>query len=163
LEHTERITVRTAVTLAFVRAPTLLAYSAWDLAAFSGGRFALTCVPPYFNPGPDPTVTAPPIWLGGVNASICQLAGATASGFVTHPTNSTPRHLGHICRPNLGIGARHAGRRVEELELASGGSSGSSARPRRTVARSSSTAGTGWRPSFASWSAPDDGRPSRRW
>ncbi|MDI2131166.1 TIGR03617 family F420-dependent LLM class oxidoreductase [Yinghuangia seranimata] len=41
LEHTERITVRTSVALAFVRAPLLTAYSAWDLSAFSGGRFQL--------------------------------------------------------------------------------------------------------------------------
>ena len=40
-EHTERITIRTAITLAFVRSPTLVAYNAWDLAAFSGGRFEL--------------------------------------------------------------------------------------------------------------------------
>ncbi len=40
-EHTERITVRTSVALAFVRSPVLLAYSAWDLAKFSGGRFEL--------------------------------------------------------------------------------------------------------------------------
>ena len=31
-EHTERITVRTSVTLAFTRSPTLLAYAAWDIA-----------------------------------------------------------------------------------------------------------------------------------
>jgi probable F420-dependent oxidoreductase len=41
LEHTTRITVRTAVTLAFVRSPTLVAYSAWDLSVLSGGRFEL--------------------------------------------------------------------------------------------------------------------------
>ena len=41
LEHTEHLTVRTSVTLAFVRSPTLVAYSAWDLSAFSGGRFEL--------------------------------------------------------------------------------------------------------------------------
>jgi probable F420-dependent oxidoreductase len=41
LEHTERLTVRTSVTLAFVRSPTLVAYAAWDLSAFSGGRFEL--------------------------------------------------------------------------------------------------------------------------
>ena len=41
LEHTTRITVRTAVTLAFVRSPTLVAYSAWDLSILSGGRFEL--------------------------------------------------------------------------------------------------------------------------
>jgi alkanesulfonate monooxygenase SsuD/methylene tetrahydromethanopterin reductase-like flavin-dependent oxidoreductase (luciferase family) len=40
-EHTERITVRTSVTLAFVRSPTLVAYAAWDLARFSGSRFEL--------------------------------------------------------------------------------------------------------------------------
>lgn len=40
-EHTTRITVRTAVTLAFVRSPTAVAYAAWDLAAISGGRFEL--------------------------------------------------------------------------------------------------------------------------
>ncbi len=41
LEHTTRITIRTAVTLAFVRSPTLVAYSAWDLSILSGGRFEL--------------------------------------------------------------------------------------------------------------------------
>ncbi len=40
-DHTERITVRTSVTLAFVRSPTLVAYAAWDLAKHSAGRFEL--------------------------------------------------------------------------------------------------------------------------
>ncbi|RUP01120.1 MAG: TIGR03617 family F420-dependent LLM class oxidoreductase [Mycobacterium sp.] len=40
-EHTTRMTIRTAVTLAFVRSPTLTAYAAWDLAKLSGGRFEL--------------------------------------------------------------------------------------------------------------------------
>jgi probable F420-dependent oxidoreductase len=40
-EHTERIIVRTSVTLAFARSPTLLAYAAWDIAALSGGRFQI--------------------------------------------------------------------------------------------------------------------------
>jgi probable F420-dependent oxidoreductase len=40
-EHTERLRIRTAVTLAFVRSPTLTAYAAWDLARFSDGRFEL--------------------------------------------------------------------------------------------------------------------------
>ena len=41
VEHTERITIRTAVALAFVRSPTLTAYVAWDLSRTSGGRFEL--------------------------------------------------------------------------------------------------------------------------
>jgi probable F420-dependent oxidoreductase len=40
-EHTERLTIRTAVALAFVRSPTLTAYAAWDLSRSSGGRFEL--------------------------------------------------------------------------------------------------------------------------
>jgi probable F420-dependent oxidoreductase len=40
-EHTERITVRTSMALAFVRSPTLTAYAAWDLSKFSRGRFEL--------------------------------------------------------------------------------------------------------------------------
>ena len=40
-EHTERLTIRTGVTLAFTRSPTLTAYAAWDLSAFSHGRFEL--------------------------------------------------------------------------------------------------------------------------
>jgi probable F420-dependent oxidoreductase len=40
-EHTTRITVRTSVSLAFTRSPTLTAYAAWDLSTFSQGRFEL--------------------------------------------------------------------------------------------------------------------------
>jgi len=40
-EHTERVTVRTSVALAFTRSPTLLAYAAWDISKLSGGRFEL--------------------------------------------------------------------------------------------------------------------------
>lgn len=41
LEHTSRLIVRTSVILAFPRSPMVTAYGAWDLAAFSGGRFQL--------------------------------------------------------------------------------------------------------------------------
>lgn len=39
--HTQRITLGTAIALAFTRSPTTLAHTAWDLAQLSGGRFAL--------------------------------------------------------------------------------------------------------------------------
>jgi probable F420-dependent oxidoreductase len=158
LEHTGRIVVRTSVALAFARSPMLTAYSAWDLARFSGGRFhvglgtqirqniedrygmpwsepaarmreyvaamraafetfrtgerpsfegehyRLTRMQPYFNPGPDEETPAPPIYLGGVNRRMCALAGEVADGFVTHPTNSSPRYLEAICLPALAEG-----------------------------------------------------------
>ena len=171
LEHSEGLVVRTSVALAFVRSPTLVAYAAWDLAAFSGGRFELglgtqirqhiedrfglpwtdpaprmadyldaldalfasfrtgepvhhdgehyrlTRLPPYFNPGPDETTRPPPVWLGGVNPEMCRLAGSRAAGFVTHPTNSDPRYLESVCRPNLRAGAQAAGRDPADLEV----------------------------------------------
>lgn len=41
LEHTQHVNVRTSMTLAFTRSPMVVAYAAWDLARFSGGRFQL--------------------------------------------------------------------------------------------------------------------------
>lgn len=41
LEHTSALRVATSVSLAFPRSPMTTAYAAWDLAAFSGGRFEL--------------------------------------------------------------------------------------------------------------------------
>ncbi len=169
-EHTERITIRTALTLAFVRSPLLTAYTAWDLARLSGGRFELglgtqirqnvtdrygmpwsepvrrmreyvdavrtaftafrtgkltpyegetyrlTRLQPFFNPGPAET-REPTLWLGGVNAGICELAGEVADGFVTHPTNSDPRYLEELALPHLRVGADRAGRSLDDLDV----------------------------------------------
>jgi probable F420-dependent oxidoreductase len=166
-EHTTRLTIRTSVTLAFTRSPTLTAYAAWDLAKFSGGRFQLglgtqirqnieerygmpfgadplarlrdyvgavrasftafasgeapsyqgdyynvTRLQPYFNPGPDPEVSVPPIFLGGVQRGACALGGEIGDGFVTHPTNSNPLYLESVCRPGLEEGAARIGRNL---------------------------------------------------
>jgi probable F420-dependent oxidoreductase len=40
-EHTQRIRFGTAIAVSFARSPAVMAHSAWDLAAFSGGRFVL--------------------------------------------------------------------------------------------------------------------------
>jgi probable F420-dependent oxidoreductase len=40
-EHTQRIQLGTAIAVAFVRSPTVLAHTAWDLAEASHGRFLL--------------------------------------------------------------------------------------------------------------------------
>ena len=41
LQHTDAVTVRTSMVLAFPRSPMITAYAAWDLAKYSGGRFQL--------------------------------------------------------------------------------------------------------------------------
>lgn len=163
LEHTTRLRVRTSMTLAFPRSPMVVAYSAWDLARFSGGRFQLGLatqvrgnivgrfsmpwtepaaqladyvravrrifaafsdggpllhegshyrfdrLQPYFNPGPL-DVPAPEIFTGGVNRLMCELGGAEADGFVTHPSNSHPRFLRESVLPWLAEGAAAAQR-----------------------------------------------------
>jgi len=162
-EHTERLIIRTAVTLAFVRSPMLTAYAAWDVQTFSNGRFELglgtqirqniedrfgmpwseprarmaeyvsalqgifvafrtggsvrhegeayriTRLQPYFNPGPN-DLAPPRIWLGAVNARMCELAGGVADGVITHSTNSDPDYLREVVRPALRRGAEAAGR-----------------------------------------------------
>jgi probable F420-dependent oxidoreductase len=40
-EHTSRVQLGTAIAVSFARSPATLAYTAWDLAAQSGGRFIL--------------------------------------------------------------------------------------------------------------------------
>ncbi len=40
-EHTEHIELGTSIAVGFARSPTVLAHTAWDLAAFSKGRFIL--------------------------------------------------------------------------------------------------------------------------
>jgi probable F420-dependent oxidoreductase len=162
LEHTTTLQVRTSLVLAFPRSPMILAYTAWDLALMSGGRFDLglgtqikqnvedrfsvkwsdpigmmreyvesvraiwhtfitgdklmyegdhyrfTRLQPFFNPGPLPEgVTAPAIWLGGVNPKAVALGASHADGFVTHPTNSNPRYLDEICIPAFRGGDRY--------------------------------------------------------
>ena len=88
--------------------------------AFEGEHYRLRRLQPYFNPGPGSRDRPPPLWLGGVNPGICQLAGELADGFVTHPTNSSPRYLEAVCLPNLRIGAERAGRDLSDIELVVG-------------------------------------------
>ncbi len=168
LSATTTLRVTSSMILAFVRSPMLVAYTAWDLAALSGGRFELglgsqirqniegrysmpwtepvgrmreyvesvraiwhsfatgdplhyvgeqysfTRLQPFFNPG-DHGFGAPPIWLGGVNDRICRLGGSLADGFVTHPTNSSPRYLREFCLPRLDSAAAEAGRSRPKL------------------------------------------------
>lgn len=78
--------------------------------SFESPHFRVTRMQPYFNPGPDPATPPPRIYLGGVQRRACELAGAVADGFVSHPTNSNPRYLEEVCLPALAAGAARAGR-----------------------------------------------------
>ncbi|MCB0996100.1 MAG: TIGR03617 family F420-dependent LLM class oxidoreductase [Acidimicrobiales bacterium] len=77
--------------------------------AHTGPHYRLGRLQPFFRPDPVPT-GPPPLWLGGVNRHIVELAGEVARGFVTHPTNSHPRYLQELCLPALDAGAALAER-----------------------------------------------------
>ena len=86
---------------------------------FRGPSYQLTRLQPYFNPGPDDGVAPPPVWLGAVNAGMCELAGELAYGVVTHSTNSDPAYLRDIVQPALARGAACANRAVAPAIIAS--------------------------------------------
>jgi len=170
-EHTQRIQFGTAIAVAFARSPTVLAHTAWDLAAQSGGRFILglgtqvkahierrfgmtweapapklrdtilamralwdcwqngtplnfrgqfyklTLMSPFFNPGPIVTPQVP-IFIAGVNTTLCRLAGELADGFHVHPFH-TAKYLREVTLPSIEAGAVKAGRSRKEVQVAS--------------------------------------------
>jgi probable F420-dependent oxidoreductase len=83
----------------------------------SGGAYRISRLQPYFNPGPDDVTAPPPLWIGGVNRGMCELAGEVADGLVTHPTNSDPRYLDAVVRPAVATGAARAGRSAGAVRL----------------------------------------------
>jgi probable F420-dependent oxidoreductase len=85
-------------------------FTSGEAPSYESPHYRVTRMQPYFNPGPDAATAAPPIYLGGVQRRACELAGAVADGFVSHPTNSNPRYLREVCLPALARGARAAGR-----------------------------------------------------
>jgi len=84
---------------------------------FEGEFYQFTLMTPAFTPPPMP-FPAPPIYLGGVNTLITQLAGELCDGFHVHPFHST-KYLSETLMPNLAEGARKAGRNLEDLTICS--------------------------------------------
>ncbi|MCK6624464.1 MAG: TIGR03617 family F420-dependent LLM class oxidoreductase [Anaerolineae bacterium] len=84
---------------------------------FRGEFFRLTLMTPFFNPGPHdyPHV---PIYIAGVNAGMCHLAGELCQGFHVHPLH-TVRTLREVTLPNIEQGLAQSGRRRSAIELTS--------------------------------------------
>ena len=59
---------------------------------FDSPHYTFTRLQPYFNPGP---IDCPdiPVYLGGIGAAMCALAGEVANGLITHPTGALPEVL----------------------------------------------------------------------
>ncbi len=84
---------------------------------FQGEFFKLTLMTPFFDPGPHdyPHI---PIYIAGVNARMCQLAGELGEGFHVHPLH-TARYVREVTLPNIELGLARSGRTRTDIELAS--------------------------------------------
>ena len=116
-EHTERITVRTSVTLAFTRSPTLLAYAAWDLSKMSGGRFQLglgtqirqNIEDRYGVPFGDDPIGRLGDYVGAVRAAFASFASGAA------PSYESPHYRVTRLQPYFNPGSRRRDRRPADL------------------------------------------------
>ncbi len=83
---------------------------------FKDDFYTFTLMTPFFNPGP---ISAPdiPIYIAGVNAYLCRLAGELCQGFHVHPLH-TARYIREAILPNIEEGAASAGRSRSDIALA---------------------------------------------
>ena len=83
---------------------------------FQGRFFRLNLMTPFFNPGPieRPSI---PVYLAAVNEGMCRVAGSVAEGLHVHPLH-TVKYLREVVEPALEEGARRAGRKRNDLEVA---------------------------------------------
>ena len=88
-----------------------------DKLNFRGQFFTLTLMSPFFNPGPN-THPDIPIYIAGVNAQLCQLAGELCEGFHVHPFH-TPKYLSEFVLPHIETGLLTSGRARNHIQLAS--------------------------------------------
>lgn len=84
---------------------------------FRGKYFELDLMTPFFNPGPieHPGI---PVYVAGVNAGMCRVAGEVAEGLHIHPLH-TVRYLEEVILPALKAGAAKSGRKDRPAPAAS--------------------------------------------
>ncbi len=75
---------------------------------FQGQFYRFDLMTPFFNPGPieHPQV---PVYIAGVNAAMCRVAGEVCDGLHVHPFNS-PTYLRELVRPAVAEGMAKSGR-----------------------------------------------------
>jgi probable F420-dependent oxidoreductase len=83
---------------------------------FEGRFYRHTLMTPFFDPGPLP-YPPPPVYIAGVGPYMGRVAGEVCDGLHVHPFH-TVRYLDEIIRPNVARGTQAAGRRADEVALA---------------------------------------------
>ena len=115
-EHTARITLGTAIAVAFARSPMALAMQAWDLQKMSSGRFVLglgTQVKAHVERRYGSTWSAPvdrmAEWVAAIRAIGARWQGSTWAGPVDQATGDHDRRVRLGFQPQTGPDAVRAG------------------------------------------------------
>jgi len=84
---------------------------------FRGEFYKLTLMSPFFDPG---SIEHPdiPVYIAGVNAHLCRVAGEVCQGFHVHPFH-TAKYIREIVLPNIEQGAQSANRTRADVALSS--------------------------------------------
>jgi probable F420-dependent oxidoreductase len=91
-----------------------------DPLRYEGEHYQFTRLQPFFNPGPL-ECPPPPIHLGAVGPDMTRMAGGTADGLMSHPTNSSPRVIAEVTLPCVEEGAKRRGRDVAACPVMAAG------------------------------------------
>jgi probable F420-dependent oxidoreductase len=83
---------------------------------FKGRYITLSLMTPFFTP-PGPTPRGLRIWIAGVGARMCRLAGEIADGFHVHPFH-TRRYLREVVLPSIEAGLARRGRPRRDFSVA---------------------------------------------
>lgn len=83
---------------------------------YDGRFYKLSLMTPFFNPGPigQPKI---PVYLAGVNAVMCKVAGSVADGLHVHPLH-TPRYLREVIIPAVMGGLEKSGKKRADFSVA---------------------------------------------
>ncbi len=88
--------------------------------AYDGEHYQFSRLQPYFNPGA--LDCAPPrIQLGAVGPEMTRMAGGTADGLISHPTQSSARILKELTLPRVAEGASRRNRDPQDCPVLAAG------------------------------------------
>ena len=91
-----------------------------DALRYEGQHYRFNRLQPFFNPGPL-ECGPPPIHLGAVGPDMTRMAGGTADGLMSHPTNSSAPYLAEVTLPRVAEGASRRNRRPEDCPVMAAG------------------------------------------
>jgi probable F420-dependent oxidoreductase len=87
-----------------------------EALGYAGEHYQFSRLQPFFNPGPL-ECPPPPIHLGAVGPDMTRMAGGTADGLMSHPTNSAARVLAETTLPRVAEGALRRNRNPKDCPV----------------------------------------------